>query len=226
MSDDTLDASRGGLAMHHRKTPWILAPLALLWLIAIGIGWVRLLNYNYEARPREFGPVPARWPAGSKLQHDRNRATLVLFAHPHCPCTRASIGELALLMAHCQGRVRGHVLLFRPIGSSDEWARTDLWRSAAAIPGVTVACDEGGNEAQLFHVAVSGHAVLYDPQGELLFDGGITDSRGHSGDNAGRSAIVALLHDGGADRTETPVFGCSLRDPESPQEGWTASWHN
>ena len=41
----------------------------------------------------------------------------------------------------------------------------------------------------------------------------------------GRSAIEAFLYGGVADLPETPVFGCSLRDPESPREGWTASWH-
>jgi hypothetical protein len=211
--------------MKIRKISWILVASALLWLIAIGMGWVKLLNYDYESRPLEFGAVPARWPAGSKIQRDRDRATLVMFAHPNCPCTRASIGELALLMAHCQGRVGVHVMFFRPIGFSDEWARTDLWRSAAAIPGVTVANDDGGIEARRFHVATSGHTVLYDPEGRLLLNGGITDSRGHSGDNAGRRAIVALLHNEVADRTQTPAFGCSLHDPESQREGWTASWH-
>jgi hypothetical protein len=211
--------------MHLRERPWILVTSILLWLLAIGTGWVRLLNYDYESRPREFGPVPARWPQGSEIRRDRDRATLVMFAHPNCPCTRASIGELALLMARCQGHVRAHVLFVRPVGIADDWARTDLWRSAAAIPGVTVASDDGGIEARRFHIATSGHTVLYDPQGRLLLTGGITDSRGHSGDNAGRRAIVALLHDGVADRTETPAFGCPLHDPESQREGWPASWH-
>jgi hypothetical protein len=211
--------------MHLRKTAWMSVAPALLWSIAIGTGWVTLLRYDYESRPHESGPVPARWPTGSKIERDHDRATLVMFAHPRCPCTRASIGELALLMAHCQGRLRAHVMFFRPVGSSGAGAKTDLWWSAAAIPGVTAAHDDGGTEARRFHVATSGHTVLYGARGELLLNGGITASRGHSGDNAGRSAVLALLRNGVADRKETPAFGCSLRDPESPREGWTASWH-
>jgi hypothetical protein len=211
--------------MHLRQTAWLWVASASLWSIAIAAGWVTLLRYDYESRPHESGPVPARWPTGSWIVRDHDCATLVMFAHPRCPCTRATIGELALLMAHCQGRLRAHVMFFRPVGASDAGAKTDLWWSAAAIPGVTVAQDDGGAEARRFHVATSGHTLLYGARGELLFSGGITASRGHSGDNAGRGAVFALLHDGVADRKETPAFGCSLHDPESRREGWTASWH-
>src|SRR5712691_5642885 len=61
----------------------------------------------------------------------------------------------------------------------------------------------------------SGQTVLYDSQGRLLFSGGITGSRGHSGDNAGRSSIVSLVNAGVADQKETIVFGCPLFNPNS-----------
>src|SRR5215469_11881826 len=107
--------------MRLRQTAWTWVASALLWSIAIAAGWVTLLRYDYESRPHESGTVPARWPAGSKIEREHDRATLVMFAHPRCPCTRASIGELALLMAHGQGRLRAHVMFFRPVGSSDAW---------------------------------------------------------------------------------------------------------
>ncbi|HYE66176.1 MAG TPA: hypothetical protein VD966_11365, partial [Pyrinomonadaceae bacterium] len=153
---------------------------------------------------------PARWPADSRIQRAPGRAILVMLAHPHCPCTRASIGELASLMAHCEGRLTAYVLFLKPTGSSVDWERTDLWHSAEKIPGVNVLLDEGGHEARRFHAATSGQTVLYDTAGRLLFSGGITGSRGHSGDNAGRSAIVSLLNTGAAQREETFVFGCPL----------------
>jgi hypothetical protein len=52
--------------------------------------------------------------------------------------------------------------------------------------------------------------MLYDVNGRLLFSGGITGSRGHAGDNAGRTAILALLHREASGRNDTFVFGCSL----------------
>jgi hypothetical protein len=80
---------------------------------------------------------------------------------------------------------------------------------------VTVIQDEDGLEARRFHATTSGHAIVYDARASLLFTGGITASRGHSGDNEGRSAIVSLLTEGVAERKETLTFGCSLYDPNS-----------
>ncbi|MBV9470625.1 MAG: hypothetical protein JOZ57_15405 [Abitibacteriaceae bacterium] len=118
-------------------------------------------------------------------------------------------------MAHCQGKVTAYVLFFKPKGFADTWAKTDLWQSAAAIPGVTVMCDEDNQEAQRFHAETSGQTMLFDNAGHLLFSGGITGSRGHFGDNVGLSNIESLLTSGKAERNKTLVFGCSLRDPIS-----------
>jgi hypothetical protein len=77
---------------------------------------------------------------------------------------------------------------------------------------VSVAADDEGREHARFGVETSGHVLLYDAAGKLMFSGGITPSRGHSGDNTGRDAVVRLLRHGGVERTKTPVFGCSLKD--------------
>ncbi len=180
-------------------------------MVSIGL-WV---IWGYENAPGVVAKPPLHWPADSQIQPSQGRATLVMLAHPHCPCTRASIGELASLMAHTQGRVTAYVLFLKPAGVSDNWEKTDLWQSAARIPGVKPLMDDDGAEARRFHAATSGQTVLYDAEGRLLFSGGITGSRGHSGDNAGRSAIVSLLGDGAAERAETFVFGCPLFDNNS-----------
>jgi hypothetical protein len=85
-----------------------------------------------------------------------------------------------------------------------------LRRSAAEIPGVSVLSDPDGAEARRFGAQTSGHTLLFDHTGRLLFSGGITQSRGHAGDNAGESAIVSLINTQAADQTKTQVFGCSL----------------
>jgi len=138
-----------------------------------------------------------------------------MLVHPQCPCSRASIGELALLMAQSQGRLKAYVLFLKPAGFSDDWEKTDLWQSAAGIPGVKPLVDYDGMEARRFHAKTSGQTVLYDAEGRLLFSGGITAARGHAGDNAGRSAIVSLVNAKVADKAETPVFGCPLFDENS-----------
>ena len=106
-----------------------------------------------------------------------------------------------------------NVQFWCPDEESESWARTDLWDSAASIPGVTVAVDRGGVVAERFGAETSGHALLYDRRGLLIFSGGITAQRGHEGDSAGRSSIVSWVRRSErlVDRSE--VFGCELYDP-------------
>jgi hypothetical protein len=203
--------------MRLNKGQFILIAACAVWVLMVGAGLSLLLAY--ENAPGPDAAPPSRWPADSRIQPAADRATLIMLAHPHCPCTRASIGELARLMTQAQDRVTTYVLFLKPAGSSDDWEKTDLWQSAASIPGVNVLVDDGGVEAQRFQAMTSGYTVLYDAGGRLIFSGGITSSRGHFGDNAGRSAIVSLLNTGKADRAETFAFGCPLLGADSECRG-------
>jgi hypothetical protein len=178
------------------------------WLFAICVG-LRLI-LDYENAPGGSGVSAAVWPEDSEIPRTPDVPTLVTMVHPHCPCSRASIGELALLMVQGQGRLNANVVFVKPQGFPEEWEKTDLWASAAVIPGVTVRVDNDGIEARRFGSRTSGQILLYSTDGQLLFSGGITSSRGHSGANDGRNAIVAILTQGSAEQRETPVFGCPL----------------
>ena len=201
------------LVSRLRASRVLLLAGTISWLLVISVGlWIL---WGYENIPGQAAQPPHRWPTDSKISPARDHATLVMLAHPHCPCTRATIGELAAIMAHSQGRLTAYVLFLKPEGFSEDWEKTDLWRSAASIPGVTAMIDDQGAEANRFHAATSGQTLLYNAAGILMFTGGITGSRGHSGDNAGQAAIVSLVNSGAADLTETSVFGCPLFDPTS-----------
>ena len=165
---------------------------------------------RYENAPGSAAKAPKAWPSDSQIARALDQPTLVILAHPHCPCTRASIGELAKLIADCSGKARTYVIFPKPRDTGLDWEKSDLWQSAAAIPGVVVLRDEEGVETRRFGVSTSGQALLYDAAGNLRFAGGITISRGHSGDNPGRDALTALLSSGEAHRTEAAVFGCAL----------------
>jgi len=171
--------------------------------------------WSYNHKPGTEASAPLRWPAESRVPLTPGRATLVVLAHPKCPCTRATVEELSRIMAHCRGRLHVYVLFASPKGSPEDWNKTDLWNSAANIPGVNVLIDEDGIEANRFGATTSGQVLLYDENGTLKFHGGITESRGHSGDNAGSTAIESLVNRGVADRDKTLVFGCPLFDPDS-----------
>jgi len=111
--------------------------------------------------------------------------------------------------------MRAYVLFTTPAGSAEDWEKTDLWQSAAEIPGVSVVKDSEGVEARLFNAVTSGQTVLYDTHGRLLFSGGVTGSRGHFGDNTGQGAIISIVNAEDPERTETSVFGCPLFNPPS-----------
>jgi hypothetical protein len=170
---------------------------------------------KYENTAGAVGDPPATWPGRSLIPRTSGLPIVVVMGHPKCPCTHATIGELAVLMARLHNRVTAVVVFVRPQGTLDDWDNTDLRRSAAEIPGVTVMNDLDEAEADLFNAQVSGQTMLYNARGKLLFSGGITASRGHSGDNVGRSSIVSLVTYGTAESTRTPVFGCALRTPKS-----------
>jgi len=72
--------------------------------------------------------------------------------------------------------------------------------------------DAGGSVARQAGAFTSGQTLLYSAGGRLVFNGGITHSRGHSGDNKGREAIVSFLEGRTLDQHIAPVFGCSLRE--------------
>ena len=168
-----------------------ILPAGIAWAALVACGSAKLLNYDFT--PGAAGTPTRSWPADCGIRPDGDSARLVMIAHPHCPCTRASIAEVAHIMARAQKPVVAYVLFYRPREFPQGWERTDLWRSAAAIPGVTALADPEGREAQRFGAVTSGHVLLYDRTGQLMFTGGITGSRGHVGDNAGCDRVIRLL---------------------------------
>jgi hypothetical protein len=193
--------------MKHRSRYLVWAfTLLSAGAVAAGVGCL----WRFENTPGA-SPVPApAWPAASRLRLASDRFTLVLFAHPQCPCTRATIESLEQVVRRCGDRLAACVLFVRPQGSPLDWEKTALWESAAALPGVTVLTDEGGEESCLFHAKTSGHAFLYDPRGQLCFSGGITPGRGHNGPCPGQQAVIDMVTRGAGAPNHSPVFGCPL----------------
>ena len=193
--------------------PTCVRPLVFLasWagLISFGLGELQV----HQLTPGEPGKPPRDWPSASGLTRDPGRPTLVIVAHPQCPCTVATLGELARILAEVDGKLTVHVLFLKPSGSGADWSDARTVRAAKALQGVQATEDEAGTRARMFGATTSGQALYYDVQGRLRFSGGITESRGHAGDNPGHSAMVDLVRTGYALRDSTPVFGCSLLQP-------------
>jgi hypothetical protein len=194
----------------RRSIRWSLAGLVFAWLAAIGLGLGGV--EAYAARPGPRGPTPEVLPPELRVPvPGASRPLLLMALHPHCGCSRATLAELERVLAAAGPRLDATLLLFQPEGEPEDWSRSSLSRAAEAIPGVRVRPDREGRAARSLGALTSGHAVLYDARGELLFSGGITLARGHEGDNPGREALLAHLRGESSRLRETPVFGCPIQ---------------
>jgi len=187
--------------------------VVLAWCALVATGLYLL--WSYGAAPGVAGTPPATWPERSRIHQD-GRFELVFFAHPLCPCTRSSLAELAKFLAVCHDQVETHVVFIAPDGADSSWCDSDLVRQARRIPGVDVLLDHDRRETKLFHVRTSGCCLLYDPGGELAFQGGLTVARGHEGDSDGARIVLALVAGNQAEVESSPVFGCPLFESDSP----------
>jgi len=192
---------------------WVTAPLLALWGVAVAFGWYAIGSYGAKAGGSS-GP-PESWPAQSQV-HRTDRFTLLLFLHPMCPCSKASLAQFSKLVAEFHGEVNPHVLFILPVGADDTWQTSGLYKQALEIQDVTVDVDVDRQEAKLFGATTSGGCLLFAPNGKLLFEGGLTIGRGYEGTSEGLHAIGAALKGQDDKRTTAPVFGCPLFEPETP----------
>jgi hypothetical protein len=196
--------------VRRAKTRLVAAALTA-WLLLVAAGFAALSDYSVRAGEQGF--TPAHWPAGSMIAPIPGRNTLVMFVHPKCTCSRASLSELNEIMNADRGSVSAFVVFLHPRGAEAGWDQTESWAAAARLPNTTRLVDREGSEAARFGALVSGHTVLYDARGRLLFSGGITGSRGHAGDNMGRRTVLQLLAKSSSMPQRHAVFGCPLSGP-------------
>jgi hypothetical protein len=147
-----------------------------------------------------------------------------MFAHPDCPCTKASLEELDGLMARLPKKLTAYILFSKPNAPPVQVESSGLWKRASRIPGVSVQFDRFGVETAKFAGNVSGQTMLYDPKGRLVFSGGLTATRGHQGANAGVDSILLAVTGKPSATTRSPVFGCSLHDPDAQELKENPAW--
>jgi hypothetical protein len=208
-------APRAGTLAPASREGWIPALIAAAWGIALVAGMGIL--WRYKSTPGPETRARLVWPEASQLPAERGRPTLVLFAHPECPCTRATILALREILPRFATRVSVCVAALHPEAPPAGWNDEGLQDALDGLAEASLFVDASGREARLFGALTSGHVLLYGTDGGLRFSGGITGARGHAGDNPGLSrlerALEAELRGAAAPEiTGAPVFGCSLFD--------------
>lgn len=179
----------------------------LVWGGAVALGFGLLLQYKNA--PNDAGAPPSTWPGSAEIRHSAHRSTLLVFSHPHCPCTRATFRELDRIVAPAPDRV-DVIVIFAGLGGVVGSPETTSLAPAARNLGMAKVIYNDGELAKRFQVRTSGHVLLYDEQGRLQFSGGVTASRGHDGESIGGKAISALLLGKTAEVHTASVFGCAL----------------
>jgi hypothetical protein len=189
----------------------------MTWTRTLSFAWIGLVLVLAaavqlrDAAPGDAGAPPSDWPAGTTLRLATDGPTLVMLAHPQCPCTVASLDELERLLAAAARPPRAFVVLAIPADAPAGFEQGAALERARRLTGAALLLDRDGREAARFGARTSGHVMVFDPAGRLRFAGGITPSRGRCGDAPGRRSVLALLGGAAADDA-APVFGCPLED--------------
>ncbi len=187
-----------------------------LWLIAVFIGYSTLLSYQSE--PGRENPVPEKWPETSAVNPSKKPFTVLIFLHPHCPCSKASLRELERVLARRHRNTSAYAIFCTLPEAPQDWEQGALWQQAHKIEHLKVLLDNNQQEQSSFHVTTSGQVLLYDYKGKLRYKGGITPARGHEGSNPGLRTLESLLQNQISDQKSIqklsyPVYGCGLSTP-------------
>lgn len=197
------------------RDTWLVRASIVVWLTAVVTGF--LWAIDYDVRPAAVLAAPEQWPADSRLERPSQAPTVLMFVHPKCPCTRASLAELARIKEQAGEALSVQLVLVDLPELKVDWKRSGVWPSIKAIKDAKLWFDSEGVEGRRFAAKASGYTLVYDAAGRLAFSGGITGARGHFGPNANSDTLAAVAvhpHVGAAASQvpSTPVFGCPLFD--------------
>lgn len=181
-----------------------------LWFIGVSLGLHALMKYSSaEGRVAE---VASAWPQEIKLLKGDSKH-LVLFIHPGCSCSSASLSEFSRLMSQEMAEeLTAEIVFMKTPKLENLFEENPLIKKASLVARTKISFDESGEEAKRFGAETSGMSYLYGDSGELLFSGGLTMARGHEGRSAGVAAIEEQLKNTSSNisRKVALVFGCDI----------------
>lgn len=197
---------------------WLTTALVASWFAASAGVWAWTVAYGTTTAQPVTTAFANPAPATCSLATLSERPTLYLFMHPRCPCTRATITQLDRLLtaSGLEKAEMPEVVVVATIpssaGENDEaWLQSETLRLASELPNASVQYDTGGVKARSFGAQASGSVALYAPDGELLFVGGVTVSRGHDGDCLGAAQLLQQIKNPNEPVPVTaPALGCRL----------------
>jgi len=178
-----------------------------LWLLAIGSGYCWIMARSFES-----GKLVENLVLDLKTTHmlDTAHPTLFVFLHPECPCSAATVEELARISEQCRGELKILGIFSDYSTLPHPSSQSKMWNKVESILGARSLLDADAHLRRSFHAATSGECFLLAPDAHVLYHGGITSSRGHSGPSSGGDAIISYFNGDTMGMVTAPVFGCTL----------------
>src|SRR5688572_15289890 len=109
-----------------------------MWSAAVLAGIQRI--WAYEGTPGGQLSVLATWPDSSLMSVDRERTTVMMFVHPLCACTRASLIELREALDVMDPAPAVWIVLLSPVGIVED-SNEHIAAIAQRIPEATIVTD-------------------------------------------------------------------------------------
>jgi hypothetical protein len=188
--------------------PYLPRLLIPLWLLLTGLGFSLVSSYGSEPGEATTAPDSIDFALINIDKTPSNK--LLMFLHPKCSCSLASVNEMARLMSRIKNKPELYIYFADPF-ENDELINSQLWQLSNNIPNSHVIRDKDSSIAKQLQAETSGSVILYDATGRLLFHGGITASRGHEGSSFGLQALTNLLNEKNNKILSSNVYGCGLR---------------
>lgn len=187
----------------RKKKRVLLITVVSLWVLAIAYFGAQMMAFDNT--PGKPALAPAHWPSQTALTRTPDRKQLIMFVHPECTCTLASLEQLRRLETLTGNGIAAEIVLWH---SAIAHKQRD-WTVESG--GAKVFDDQNGLEARRFGAQTSGQTLIYDESGQLAYAGGLTVFRAEAG---GDPLLKQILRGIGVPHQKTAlekaVFGCPI----------------
>jgi hypothetical protein len=137
----------------------------------------------------------------------RKHLSLVIAVHPGCPTSRKMLTEAIRISYRVPGEVKVTALIFSP---DDEKIDADANSNLLPLTRIKakILTDRNGEIARNLGITNSAQALLFSPNGKVLYNGGITPN---SRSNPGEETVVEIINGSDINPLWAPPHGCSLQ---------------
>ena len=138
----------------------------------------------------------------------RNYVSLVIAVHPDCPTSRETLREAVRICYRVPGEVKVTALAFGEY--EKEISQNPMFMGLAKVKS-RILSDTSGEVSRRLGLTNSAQALLFSPNGNLLYSGSITASPERLS-NAGEETVVEIINGSTITSVVTAPHGCSLEN--------------